>query len=387
LTLDRGWIIANERRAAISELELELAGAPLDALFALALPLAKRMALTPAASSKAERGYHLYTAVAAQPAKAADIALSGDMPPLDAFRRIALACLDQMQQNHAGAMATENPEYIHQMRVATRRLRAALRLFSPILPADFAQPLKAAFRPLMKQLGHVRDLDVLHTEIVAMVLAALPDEPRLAALSNQIMLRRHHARKAANALLRAPSYGHMLLTALQILVGTRFCAEPFFEPLTPSLDVSGLDGAPATQPPAQPSPSLASFAAQRLRRLGKQVMRQARAARIDNPASLHALRIAGKRLRYAMEFFSPLASPREQRDALRQLTRLQNTLGQLNDLAQAGDLLMDCAGDDPLLREAVTLVGGWHGPRYAALLATVPNALKRLERLHLPAFK
>jgi inorganic triphosphatase YgiF len=365
LTLDRGWIIANERRAAISELELELAGAPLDALFALALPLAKRMALTPAASSKAERGYHLYTGVAAQPAKAAEIALSGDMPPLDAFRRIALACLDQMQQNHAGAVATEDPEYIHQMRVATRRLRAALRLFSPILPADFAQALKTAFRPLMKQLGHVRDLDVLHTEIVAMVLAALPDEPRLAALSNQIMLRRHHARKAANALLRAPSYGHMLLTALQILHG----------------DV------PATQPPAQPSPSLTTFAAQRLRRLGKQVIRRARAARIDNPASLHALRIVGKRLRYAMEFFSPLASPREQRDALRQLTRLQNTLGQLNDLAQAGDLLMDCAGDDPLLREAVTLIGGWHGPGYAALLATVPDALKRLERLHLPAFK
>nr|ART39841.1 J93 [uncultured bacterium] len=376
LTLDRGWIIAGEKRAALSELELELAGAPLDALFALALPLAERMALTPAVSSKAERGYRLYTAAATQPVKAADIALSGDMPPLDAFRRIALACLDQMQQNHAGAVATQDPEFIHQMRVATRRLSAALRLFAPILPADFAQPLKAAFRPLMKQLGHVRDLDVLHTEIVALVLAALPDEPRLAALSNQITLRRHHARKAAYALLRTPGYGHMLLTALQILHGLNLTtgnAAPF------------PGDVPAAQPGAQPSPSLATFAAQRLRRLNKQVMRKARAARIDNPESLHALRIAGKRLRYALEFFSPLASPREQRDTLRQLTRLQNTLGQLNDLAQAGDLLMDCANDDSLLREAVTLIGGWHGPRYAALLATVPNALKSLERLHLPA--
>jgi len=376
LTLDRGWIIAGEKRAALSELELELAGAPLDALFALALPLAERMALTPAVSSKAERGYRLYTAAVVQPVKAVDIALSGDMPPLDAFRHIALACLDQMQQNHAGAVATQDPEFIHQMRVATRRLSAALQLFAPILPAGIAQPLKTAFRPLMQQLGHVRDLDVLHTEIVAPVLAALPDEPRLVALSSQITLRRHHARKAAHALLRTPGYGHMLLTALQILHGlnpTTGNAAPF------------PGDVPATQPGAQPSPSLATFAAQRLRRLNKQVMRKARAARIDNPESLHALRIAGKRLRYALEFFSPLASPREQRDALRQLTRLQNTLGQLNDLAQAGDLLMDCAGDDPLLREAVTLIGGWHGPRYAALLATVPNALKRLERLHLPA--
>jgi adenylate cyclase len=217
---------------------------------------------------------------------------------------------------------------------------------------------------------------VLHTEIVAMVLAALPDEPRLVALSSQITLRRHHARKAAHALLRTPGYGHMLLTALQILHGlnpTTGNAAPF------------PGDEPTPQSSTQPLPSLATFAAQRLRRLSKQVMRKARAARINNPASLHALRIAGKRLRYALEFFSPLASPREQRDTLRQLTRLQNTLGQLNDLAQAGDLLMDCADDDPLLREAVTLIGGWHGPRYAALLATVPNALKRLARLHLPA--
>lgn len=360
LTLDRGWIIANERRAAISELELELAGAPLDAIFALALPLAERIPLTPTVCSKAERGYRLHLNSATQPVKAADIALSGGMPPLDAFRRIALACLDQMQQNHAGAVATEDPEYIHQMRVATRRLHVVLRLFSPILPAEFTQALKVAFKPLMQQLSRVRDLDVLHTEIVAPALAALPEEPRLVALSNEITLRRHHARAAAQALLQAAGYGHNLLMVLQTLHAE----------------------IPAQE---QPSPPLAIFATKRLRHLGKLLTRQARTARTDNPASLHVLRITSKRLRYTLEFFSPLATHRKQRDALRQLTRLQNTLGQLNDLAQAGAWLMDCADNDPPLREAVALIGGWHGPRYAALLATVPGALKRLERLRLPA--
>lgn len=359
LTLDRGWIIANDRRAAISELELELAGAPLDALFDLALPLAEHIALTPAVFSKAERGYRLHTAAAAQPAKAGDIALTDGMPPLAAFRRIALACLEHLQQNYDGALGTEDPEYIHQMRIATRRLRAALRLFSPILPVSFAQPLQEAFRPLMNQLGRVRDLDVLQTEISAPVLAALPDEPRLVALSSAITLRRYHARRAAHALLQAAGYGHTLLAALQTLH--------------------------REVPAAQEHPPLATFAAQRLQHLGKQVTRQARAARTGNPASLHVLRIAIKRLRYALEFFSPLASRHGQHDALRQLTHLQNTLGQLNDLAQAGALLMDCAGDDPLLREAVTLIGGWHGPRHKDLLAAVPAAIRRLERLRLPA--
>jgi hypothetical protein len=49
-------------------------------------------------------------------------------------------------------------------------------------------------------------------------------------------------------------------------------------------------------------------------------------------------------------------------------------------------MLMDCAGDDPRLREAVTLIGGWHGPRYAALLESLTPELGRLARLRLPPF-
>jgi len=47
--------------------------------------------------------------------------------------------------------------------------------------------------------------------------------------------------------------------------------------------------------------------------------------------------------------------------------------------------LMDCAGDDPRLREAVTLIGGWHGPHYASLLVAIAGELPRLARLRLPA--
>ena len=64
---------------------------------------------------------------------------------------------------------------------------------------------------------------------------------------------------------------------------------------------------------------------------------------------------------------------------------MQDTLGQLNDLANAGAMLMECAGDDPRLREAVTLIGGWHGPRYAALQARIARELPRLARLRLPS--
>ena len=374
LTLDRGHIRAGEREEAISEIELELAGAPPQAMFDLALPLAERIPLAPLTHSKAERGYRLFQNTPEQPAKAPAIALSGELPPAEACRRIALACIDHLLRNREGAIVGADPEYIHQMRVAMRRLHAALRLFSPVLPASFPETLKILVKPWMAHLGQLRDLDVLHVEIVAPVRDALPDEPRLAALAEIIVRRRQQARAATQALLQSAAFGHGILQALQTL----YRPLPDAVPPPPTVD----------HPP--PATSLAAFATQRLRRLNRQLLRRAGAAREDDPAALHALRIAGKRLRYALEFFAPLTAGRKSngKDAgLRQLIRLQNTLGQLNDLAQAGALLAECAGDEPPLREAVTLIGGWHGPRYAARRATLPATLRRLTHMRPPRLR
>lgn len=359
LTLDRGWIIAGGKREAISELELELVEPgeeALESLFSLASTLAARTPLVPAVRSKAERGYLLHGGVSPQPVKASDIPLAGSQPPLSAFRRIALACLDHLQQNYDGALSSEDPEYIHQMRVALRRLFAALRLFAPLLPELQVVPLKDALRSLARKLGETRDLDVLQTEIIAPVLAALPDEPRLAMLSSVITLQRCQARNAAVDLLRSAQYGKSLIFVLHTL----FCRLPVAE--------------------TDASVTLAGFAAARLKRLHKTLLRRACAAKMHDPLTLHALRIAVKRLRYALEFFAPLLPRAKTRATLNHLTDLQDTLGQINDLAQAGTLLMHCASDDPRLREAVTLIGGWHGPRHARLLASVPKHLAHLAR-------
>src|SRR5690606_33236983 len=100
-----------------------------------------------------------------------------------------------------------------------------------------------------------------------------------------------------------------------------------------------------------------------------------------DPASLHALRIGVKRLRYAIEFFAPLYREREARKALAILTGLQDGLGALNDLSRAGPLLMQCMDDDPALREAVALTGGWHGPRHAVLRRLTLQGIRRLRTI------
>ncbi len=358
LTLDRGWVIAGGRREAISEVELELAGAPLQDMFGLAMQLARRVTLTPSVWSKAERGYRLHSGVLALPFKPEAPALSAAMPAFEAFRHIALSCLERLQQNHRGAVAGDDPEYMHQMLIATHRLRAALRLFAPLLPEHLAESLPAPLLTLMKSLERARDLDLLLSETAAPVLSALPDEPRLPALAGDITHRRNAAREQAIALLEAPDFGLGLLTMLESLHAT---------------------------PVPDPAPvALCSFAAERLRRLRKKLRRLALAANTDDPASLHTLRIGVKRLRHALGFFSSLASPRSLRRVMRQLAAAQAALRQVDNLAHAGATLMDCAGDDPRLREAVTLIGGWHGARYASLLARISRDLERLAGLRLP---
>jgi inorganic triphosphatase YgiF len=362
--LDRGWIVADGHREPISELEIELAQGPVRALFDLALQFAERIALSPQPGSKAERGYALFSATVASPAKAADIPLHADMSPDAAFRRIAGACLDHLQRNHDGAVASDDPEYIHQMRVATRRLRAALRLFRRQLAEDFAESWLPGLRAMMAKLGEARDLDVLTNEIIVPIVSAMPDELRLVALAKVLAQRRDSARAAAREHLRSRRYGRELLLTLSAL------AQP--------------QPADATAPGGEPSPPLAAYAAKRIKRLRARLLELAEAARSDDPLSLHQVRIAIKRLRYALEFFSPLLSKKPLRRAVAELAELQDALGKLNDLASAGRVLMDCACDDAELREAVTLVGGWHGPRHAEMLARVPGQIEQLRRLSLP---
>jgi adenylate cyclase len=218
-------------------------------------------------------------------------------------------------------------------------------------------------RELMRALGQARDLDVLMAEIVAPVADALPDEPRLTDLASAITNRLYDARNAIRHSLRQPAYGQLLLTAASLLQSAPFIEAP---------------GA------ADETPSLLQFADRRLRRLLKKVLELAAAARAESPPSLHELRIGIKRLRYAIEFFDPMIPGKSGANVIRRLAGLQEELGQLNDLASAGTLLMVCAGRDPHLREAVTLIGGWHGPRHAALLDDIPDKLKRIRGLELP---
>ena len=355
IMLDRGAIASGERTDPIIEIEFELVEGSAADLLTLARQFADSIPVRPEPLSKAERGYLLFGNASPRPHKAEPSPLTSDhRGAIDAFRLIALACLSQLQANEVGARTNQEPEYIHQMRVALRRLRSAMRTFSPLLPQAELEALTPRLRELGRTLGETRDWDVLAHDIVGPVRAAFPGDTRVASLEAAILAFRDQSRQLTASMLASPQYGRLMLDLLAFLHD-------------PALGNASDGDVP-----------LREFANERLKRLQRRAVKRAEQARDHDAAKLHLLRIAIKRWRYALEFLAPLYTARQVKVQLNQMERLQADLGLLNDLANAGPRLVRCAGDDAVLREAVALVAGWHGPAYSAVLKRLPADIDRL---------
>jgi adenylate cyclase len=343
MMMDTGEVRAGDHSEPICELELELAeGQPLDLLL-LACELAAGLPLLPNDISKAERGYRLHLGEPLAPQRASASRIDAGQDPVDAFRMLAADCLRQWQANAVGAAGSADPEFIHQLRVALRRLRSLLQLFAPALAGEFVADWDERLRHNADRFGEARDLDVLCDEIVAPVEAAGADhDSAVARLAEHVRAARDAARTAALHSLDPAAQGRLLI---------------------------GFGAALHALPHAPPAghADLRAFARQQLDRLRKKVRRRHAAAAELVPARLHALRIALKRLRYGVEFFAPLMPAKAGARYLEDVTRAQNALGFVNDVDVARARLATWAGDDADLRAAAAYVCGWHGPRHARL--------------------
>jgi inorganic triphosphatase YgiF len=302
--LDCGVLRSGRRREAVCEIELELKSGPVMALFVLARQLAARLPLALEHRSKAERGYALHLGAIAPPQKALPVPLKPGMTAGQAFRTIAFSALAQVQANEHGAANADDPEYLHQMRVGLRRLRALLRLFREPL-AGQAQSHADALRDIAAALGTAREWDVLVNE----TLPAVPDRfvpARLLAVCQQA---RSAARSLAKKSIKTITYNDSMRELGQWLV------EP------------GVRSGAAWQAPA------AAVAAGILADAYARVRKRGRRLAMRTPAELHRLRIAVKRLRYAVEFFADLFQVKAMERQRRLLSDLQDILGCINDAA------------------------------------------------------
>jgi CHAD domain-containing protein len=123
------------------------------------------------------------------------------------------------------------------------------------------------------------------------------------------------------------------------------------------------------------------LAARMLDRQEARARKRGRAARSHEEGDLHRLRIALKKLRYSAEFFAPLYKKKKVRRYLVQIKKLQEALGELNDIAHARAViaqLAPTASQDGALRFGAGIVQGWYRARQPQL---IKKAMKRWDRL------
>ena len=296
----------------------------------------------------------------AAPAKAQPAALSAAMSVNDAFKVVIRAGLAHLHANEHGMLASADPEYLHQMRVALRRLRSALDVFAPFLPETAAARLVAELKWLASSLGPARDWDVFVTETLPSIRTDSGRHAAIAAFGGQCIRLRRAARRKAQRAVASQRYRRFSCS----LAG-RFTAQ---------VRLVQLDEAKRAAL-AAPARKFASLVLEE--RYDRVCKRGHRLAQLSS-AELHRLRIAVKKFRYAADFFAGLYDTKAVRETLKRLSRLQNILGAMNDAATAANLMahgFDGAPDRCTL-EAKGILLGWSRGREATLRRGLKSAWK-----------
>jgi len=358
LCMDHGEVRTEQRSTPICELELELKSGEPAQLFELALALLEIVPLELEPVSKAEHGYRLLTGHADKPVKGGAPSLARTATLAEALQMLIWSCLTHLQGNLRGAMTSDDAEYLHQMRVALRRLRVVLRMAEKFRADESLGTLSADVAALCVALGKIREWDVFIAETVQPMCARLAGHAGLQAL----LAISERQRAACYAELRGAQQAH----ELQRLI-LRFAL--------------WMNGA-YWQPSQESAVPLQDFAARRLRRLARRFAQSGRQLDSLDDARLHALRIVAKKLRYSAEFFAALYDKKKTGSFLAALSEVQDVLGQINDVAVAHRLLDELAALPELAAhgEAVTLARGWIAHGLSRQLAALRKALRRFAR-------
>jgi CHAD domain-containing protein len=275
----------------------------------------------------------------------------------DAFTRQARACVWQIRANEAAVLDGREPEGVHQMRVALRRLRALVTAYKSVFAEHPYTLLREECRWLQRQLGPAREWDVFLEETIQPLRHRLPSEDSLEHLETEARAIRAEAYEQARTAVRDGRYADLLLRLELWLAegGWRKAAVPG------ETDVGDQ--------PVEP------FARAILTKRAKTVTKLGKRHETLSEGDLHRLRIQGKKLRYAAEFFAGLFPKKPTKRYLKALEEIQDRLGAVNDAATGQRLLDDLdrrltnrksangggrpGGGEALAANATGIVLGW----------------------------
>lgn len=314
----------------ISEIELELKQGKARTLYTLGLELLMCLPVRLGLLSKAARGYDLYHPIPLHPVKAKMPLLDPHENTEQAFIKMVRACLMHMQANEIGFVRhyQSDPEFLHQIRVALRRLRSIFNLFKNLLPKTIMRTITPELGWLNHKFGPARDWDVLNYETLPTLFATVHDHPELPALTQVLKTVHEEKLTAAHEAILSSHYSQLLLEL-----------NSWLDQCPWRLHADAL---------VWDHPIL-EYAHHLLEKRHKVVVKRPKNLLKLDDTGRHELRIDCKKLRYSTEFFSSLytqdhakaATAQTFKTYLNALMALQDCLGHLNDSITAQETLAE----------------------------------------------
>ena len=346
VAFDEGSIEAGERSEALTEIELEVKSGDPRVLYDLGIELLDSAPLRIGTLSKADRGYHLAFGLVPEATKAAAPAITAEHTVDDIIGLLLGSCQHQLLANQAVAEGGRDPEGVHQMRSALRRLRTACGLLRGELGSPTLQAFSAEAKWLAKLLGAARDWDVFITDTLSAPSAALAsDIVDFDALRHAAEPHRAVAYRALQETLASKRYNRFQLSFRHWIESRgwrnelesdrwRYCWEP----------------APA-------------FADRILARLhGKALKRGAHFRHLRPPSWPPTYGSHSRSCGYTTEFFQGVHSrSAAAKGYLGSLTKLQDALGHDNDASVTWPFLCALARNTvtPEVQRGIGVVMGW----------------------------
>ncbi|MFW5709058.1 MAG: CHAD domain-containing protein [Chloroflexota bacterium] len=254
----------------------------------------------------------------------------------EAGRKILLKEFIRMLKHESGSRTGTDIEDVHQMRVATRRMRSAFRLLDAYYRDKPTRPFARELKRIARRLGSVRDLDVMIEDLSTYNQSLAADtQPHLQPLFNKLEKRRQKARKKLVKYLDSKDYQSFIRNFTDFLTSPGSGTHPIQDESTPH----------------QVRHVLPTLIHEKLA-----AVRAYDTVAAEAPAPiLHALRIEFKRLRYTVEFFKGVLGSSAS-DYISEIKVMQDYLGRLNDFHVAAvrlDSLMEDVSPDEEAHTAI----------------------------------
>ncbi len=367
VAFDRGVLKSGDRSEPVSEIELELKEGSATAIYELALALADHGVVRPSIRSKAARGFDLASDTPPPAKKVRKLDVDPSLPLEEAFVAILGACLRDLLVSIPAAEDGRDPEGVHQVRVASRRLRSALDSMRTVMTSETLELLRADAKWLASSLSAARTWDIFRGETLPAVAGSCPAVAGFAALDEGAEERRLTAYNDARTALTDNRSARFV-----IRLGAWIEARGWRSDIGP-------EGLPLLAEPAF------AFARRILSVHHSRVLKRGRHFTTLTAAERHRLRLSVKKLRYVADFLLPLCTDHKSaKQFTSRLSQFQDELGAFNDMATTGELLASLVEASAESGPAAAAIAGWQAHAMVGAEARLRDAWRDFAKTRPP---